>query len=331
MVQLLDIISSPATWIVLLIWALICILYADKRDPFLTRTWDLISKPNVFKVDQTPRSYRFYSRENMEDIAKAFLSALKTPFNEIVAQFKNWILAQVNIVHNKERPLRILGFLIYLAFLVVFVWADAISVVNTLYTLDLYTDNIPPWLGNWGIAVTMGSLGAAVVAGLIAMDIHGKKSILSWWEEHGDNSGWKTFGKVAIRIVAVLAAVVVLFFGIQRLTVLQPVYTSSPIVTFLVDTIVAIAVPLNTVLTTTLIALEGLLGLFLIAITLQAFLLGAVIVINCITTGLAYFIPWLLDTTYRILLLVLDLGFYVIATPFQWIGHIITAPFRPRK
>lgn len=322
-----DVFNSPATWVVIVIWALICILDAKRRDPFLGRIQDLITKPIVFKQDQNPESNRFYPRANLEDIATAILKALKYPLNGIVDGFKKWIKSQIELVWRKDRPFRILGFLMYLGLFVLFVWADAIAIVNTLATLRLLSGDVPEFLTRFELAVAMGSLGSVIAAGLIAMDIYGDESKLSMWEDV--KGTWKSIGKSSIRIILFLAFLIVFCFGLQRLQVMQPVYTSSPIVSFIVDAALVILVPLNTILTTMLIAFEALLGIFLLIIALQGILFGVLLFVNYIVTILAYLIPWGIDTLWRLIVMIVDFVFYVIATPFQWIGSLLS-PFRSR-
>lgn len=323
MLELLtNIINSQIFAPFVIVWLIICFANQNARESFLKRLSILISKPIIFKEDEFPNDYVFYPRRLLEQTSMMFRDALHYPLRGVIEQFTLWIKLQVSLASSSNRPLRVVGYFIYLAFFILFAWANAIGIVTSLDLLNIFSGQVPQLLTSFEVAVFMGSLGSIVVAGLVLMDIQSERSMLSNWDEHGRY--WQLTARIVAVIIIIFAVIIVMSLGLQRLVTLGLTENNEALKFFTNFAILAL-VPINNILTTILISYEAILGILVVLIAIQIPLLGTMYLINLISLILGTMLPLLIDVIYRFALLSLDLLFYIILTP---IDTVIGAPIR---
>lgn len=317
-----NIINSQIFAPLVIVWLVICVANQNARKLFLNRLSILLSKPIIFKEDDYPTEYALYPRRILEQTSMMFQKALTHPLDVIIEQFKLWIKLQTNLASRPEASTRVVGYFIYLGMFILFAWANAISIINSLDILGLYVEQIPAFLTSFEVAVFMGTLGTVVVAGLVLMDTQRSNSVLSNWDEHG--MYWKNAARMTSIIVIVSAVMIVMALGLQRLFITGVSVQNDSLRLFTNFAILAL-VPINNVLSIVLISYEAILGILVVLVAIQMPLLGIMYVINFISTVLGTLLPFLFDLLYRFILLVLDFLSYVIITP---IDTIIGEPIR---
>ena len=168
---LYEILTSDGFYYFLVVWVLICIAAATKRNELLNRLKNLISKPIIFDVDKTEPD-GLYPRELFERTAKAFADFLEKPFNAIIDGLGKWIGSLNKLVTDENKKWLTFGYALFLLLFVFFIFADAIAISNTLVFYGLLDVN-DLWqpLTRYEFATAGGSLFAILVAGLITSEI----------------------------------------------------------------------------------------------------------------------------------------------------------------
>lgn len=302
-----------------IVWLIICVANQSARKSFLSRLSILVSKPIIFEKDEYPNDSNLYPRRLLEQIATMFQKAFTQPLEVVIDQFKLWIRLQASFAYRPETPIRIVGYFLYLALFILFVWANAISVVTSLDILRIFDGPIPALLTSFEVAVFMGTLGSAIVAGLVLMDIQSERSVLSNWDEH--RGMWKRTATTFALIIIFLVLLIVMALGLQRLSTIG-VLTGSVMTTAITNFTIIALVPVNNILSTVLISYEAILGILVVLVVIQLPLLGIMYILNYLLSIMGTLLPILLDIIYRILLLILDLLFYLILSPIDTVFGI---------
>jgi hypothetical protein len=325
---LYNLVNSSAFWFVLLIWLLICIAWKEKREAFLARLASIIGKPMVFEKDPNPEQPPLFPRRTLEAVAMGAKNGLVEPLSGIAVSFSKLLKNLWSKVYNPNRPMRIAGYVFFFFALLVFVYADAIAIVNGLDAFGLLETGIPTFLTQYSIAVTMGSLFSVVIGALVFKEVHSEKSYLSDWED--TDGQWKQFGKMLSIVLVMGGFLVVITLGLLRLDALSDLRASlGPGFVAFGNIVVTILVPVNTVLATALIFEEGMikggiLALLLVGLTI----LATIYILDFALTIIAYVGPFLLDMLIRIVYFLVDLVFYIVITPIDAIVRVLSAPFR---
>jgi hypothetical protein len=301
------------------VWLLICIADKEARNALRVRLSTLVAKPLIFEKDPEPESYPFYARNLIERTAVVFREAFTLPLHSVISQFQEWIKIQTSLVYNPKSPKRIVGYFLYLVFFLLFVWADAIAIANSMASLNILSvKQLPQYLTYFEVAVFMGSLGSVIVAGQILMEIQSERSVLSNWDEQ--SLLWKGIARIIAGFLIVLAILVVISLGLQRLALLvnlAPEVVTS--VTAMGNFALVVFVPVNNILGAMLLFYEALLGIFVVMVVLQIPLLWVMYVVNILTTALGVMLPYIFDVVYRVTLIIFDLFFYILLTPIDLI------------
>lgn len=324
-------VHSVLFWVVVIMLLMVWFGWKKKRDVLLSALSGLITKPVIFEEDSDPESVRFYQRRFLEKIASGLKTHLVDPFGTLANNFKRSILQQgVTYASDKEHPWRTFMPVFMFAMLVVFIFADAIAIVNTLQLLQL-VEVVPVFLRNYGIAATLGSLAAFVIGIFVLTEVLAKESKYSTYSEK--DPVVKDIIKFLAVYLSIFGLLVVIFLGLDRAVMLGWI-PESDIISVGAKVATMVFVPLNTVIATALIFDEGIKGFVTILIVTEWILYALLVSINYLTHllgGLA--LPFLLDIVIRLLLIIIYLLFYIIVTPIDFLIYIITFParmFRPK-
>ncbi|GEM_PF-6888238 len=325
---LYEFLTSDGFYYFLFVWVLICIASAAKRNILLEKLKNLTSKPVIFDEDKS-EPVDFYPRTAFERIAKAIVDFLEKPFISIIDGLGKWINGLKSLVTDSEKKWLPFGYSLFFLLLVFFIFADAIAIANTLVFYGLL-DVADLWepLTRYEFATAGGSLFAILVAGLITSEIYSTKSQFTEWDKI--EGTWKDIAKAFTRILIISGFVVVFFLGMQRLISLGYFTNFGSTVRSGVDFVVTILIPLNTVLATALILIEGYKGLALVIILFLAIVLATVHILDYLSPLIRYVLPFTIDVVYRLILMAaFIIGFFII-TPIDLVISTVTAPFRPK-
>lgn len=324
---LYDLFNSNTFWFILILWVLVCIAWKAKREKLISRLGTILSKPVIFEEDPDPDTLPFYPRRFLEKVASAFTKGLVAPLVGLIAGLGKVIQGLWQRVYNPERPWRVVGYVFFLLMLLVFVYADAIAIVNGIDILGLLETGVPDFLTEYSIAVTMGSLFSVITGGLVYKEINSTKSIYTDWDEV--EGSWKEVARTLALILIIGGFVVVVTLGLIRWDALNT-QANGPDFTSIGNTIIAILVPVNTVLATFLIYEEGLIkGGSLVLIALLMIVLGALHGLNFVLSILAYVLPFLLDMVMRTLHFILDIVLYFAITPIDFVFSPLNRSRKP--
>jgi hypothetical protein len=210
-----------------------------------------------------------------------------------------------------------------------FIWADAIAIANTLSAAGALGGVLPDWLARFDVAIGFGSLGAIVVSVLLFLDIQSSKSKYTDFDTKGPS--FRAFVQSLCIIITFIGVVVVIAFGVDRLLLLNFWQDYREPLDRFVKITWYIGVPLNTVLTTSVIAAEGLEGFVTVLLVILTVFLGLLILLNKIAQPLAVVILVLFDYAYRLLLAILNVLWYIVITPIDAVIAIVTWPFRAMR
>ncbi|MBE0683142.1 MAG: hypothetical protein IH589_14625 [Anaerolineales bacterium] len=321
--------NSQAFWVVMAVWAFICIAWTERWKPVLERLGRLVIKPLIFKKDANPDNVPFYPRSFLEDSANGLRDTLKQPFTDLIRVVSGWFSNLANIIYSKDHPFRTLGYLLLLACFLFFVLADSIAVANTLVVLDLWSGTLPELLGRFDIAVFGGSLLALIIGMALVFEIRSNKSEFSQWSERDDRTKALALG-VAL-LVTLLSLITLIAWALFRLIELGQL-NSSPFLDGILNWVLFGLVPINSALAAAITFLEALRGLLVVVVLLGWIIIAVLYLVNYVVTILGSVVPFLFDILYRLVYIAIDISQWLISTPiqavvwpFQKIGDVFTS------
>lgn len=309
-----NLLNSQAFWVVLAVWAFVCIAWTERWKPVLERLGKLVIKPIIFRVDPSPDNVPFYPRAFLEDSANGFRNTLRQPFTDLIGVVSNWFRQLAGLIYDKEHPFRTLGYLILLLCFLFFVLADSIAVANTLVVLDLWAGTLPELLGRFDIAVFGGSLLALIIGMALVFEIRTSKSEFSQWSERDERTKALALG-IAF-LVTLLSLITLIAWALFRLIELGRLQ-SSEVLDGLLNWVLFGLVPINSALAAAITFLEALRGFLAVIVLMGWVIIALLYLLNYIVTILGSIFPFALDIFYRIVYVVVDISQWVISTPVQ--------------
>jgi hypothetical protein len=321
---LYNLINSPIFWILVGIWIAISLFSVKRLTELGNKLWGLISKPVVFEHDDDPDSIRGYPRAFLEAIAKVVFSALQMPFHGLVVGLGKWTSEQTQKYSETNKPFLAFGLMLFFLLTALFIYLDLIAITQALVSLGLVPlGTVWEPLNNYALAMAGGSIFAILIAILILEQIGSEVSAFTYWDQRRQGS-WIRIARVLINFLIVSGTVAVLLLGLQRLIALGYIQDLRETVELAVNVGISILVPLNTILTTSLIFSEGILG-FAVFLTLLAGLLRIIFfALDYVAVAVGWFFPFALDVIYRLVFFVLIVVWYFFYTPINIVGTWIT-------
>lgn len=255
-------------WLLIFValWLLLALLNREERENLGNLLAEIVAKPSV----QVGNSSNIYSKDELEGMAHRLADTIITPIDSLANHLKGWIDGMRERISSPGKPWKHFGYVLLLIFLILFIYADAIAIANTLEAVGLLS-GVPPLLTRYEIAVTLGSIGSVVVAGMIAHEIFGKAEFTDWNEGHGL---WKVIAALITIFLLIAGLVVVVALGLARYRVFVTLEPAADVrIQQLVSAAILILVPVNTVLATILIHREGIKGIQVLFLLLTNILL----------------------------------------------------------
>ena len=312
---------SPVFWVILGIWAFILIASTAKSKAMIFRISTLIMKPIIFKQDPQPQNISLYPRKFLEEMARTILEILTYFFSAVQRALSNWIQRRfLPIVYEKSHPYRAVASLLFLAFLALFQWALAIAGATVLPLIGAVPTPLPAPLLNYQIVALSGSLIACIVSMTIYLEILQRESILT------DLSEKPAYLRGITRVLATLllldTIITVVVLGLIRKTGLI-ILSPTPFKEAIIQVVMFVVLPSNCFLGALLVfpyAIKGVMILLYIALWIiiaMIWTLGSVVRILGV---IAFFV---IDLMIRTLHIVLDICFWVVVTPVQFIFYFL--------
>ncbi len=316
-----NLLNSQVFWVLLLVWAFICIAWVERWKPLFERLGKLFLKPVIFKPASISDDIPFYPRSFMEESANGLRDTLRKPFADIIKVFSGWISNQYRLVYDKDHPFRTLGHLLFFGSFLFFVLADAIAVANTLQVLGYWSGTMPPILARFDLAVFGGSLLALIIGIVHVSEIQSADSEFSRWSERDTRT--KALARAFSFLVALLSLITLIAWALFRLIELGKLQ-SNPILDTILNWILFGLVPINSALGAAITFSEAMIGFVVAGVLIEWILIGILYLIDYAVTILGTILPFVFDLVYRLVYIVVDILQWFITTPVQ----LVMLPFR---
>ncbi|MFC2065109.1 hypothetical protein ACFLXB_08445 [Chloroflexota bacterium] len=307
------------TWQVLLIigiiWLFTDFAWISRWKDLLSRISKLFSAPWVFAKDPTPDRHPAYPREFMEQLAQADLPAAKADDGS-VNSLTHWWKSLSSRVLGEVSPLISIGHVLSLVFFVFFIYADAVTVANTLVLIGVQSPDLPHLLTRLDLAILGGALVSATVGVWIMVEMLGKGEFISTADMTKGQK--RVYGTIAFMVI-IFSMLVMLALAGQRMISLG-IYASTPQLEFLISFTLYGLLAINSSLAAALTFTAGAQGIVVLFI-----LVGAIISL------VMPILVFVLDLVWRIVVGVLDVVFWFLLTPFMAIPYGISRLFGAGK
>ncbi len=152
-------------YLLLLLWFLIALSNKTKRNDLFRRFLNLLSKPIIFETDEG-EAETLYPRASLEKFSSIMQ---KFSFSSVFDKVLNSMIDFIKI-NTQSKPQVLFSHFVKLAFFASFVFADAISVANTLSVLLPTLGNIPSYLTQYSYTVISGSVFSLMIGGWLLFE-----------------------------------------------------------------------------------------------------------------------------------------------------------------
>lgn len=280
--------------ILVILWIVIDLIWVDRWKSLIGRLGKLIIKPWIFSRDKEPNAPPLYPRELLEQLALNIRQEAKSGDT-----FQKWIRAQGDRVFDAYNPLRSLGYVLALVFLIFFLLANAIFIANTLILLGLMGE-VPPLLQRLDLSIIGGTFLSAIVGVWILIEMSGKSELIN---TDILSDAQKTIFKMLSVLVTIFSFAGMIALAAQRLIslgYLQATASTDLILSFILYGILAI----NSSLSAALVFQQAMSGLFVVTYLIIALING--------------FLPVLIfsvDILWRTAYIIVDLVLWAVFTP----------------
>ena len=291
----------PYLAVLAIIWLIVDFAWTGRWRALLARIGKLFSAPWIFEKDTEPEVHPAYPRKFLEQLAQNNISGGRADAGS-GDNLGRWWKALGDRVLGDVSPLVSIGHVLSLIFFLFFIFADAVTVANTLVLIGVESPNLPAILQRLDLAILGGALVSATVGIWFFLEMLGKGEFIA--VEKLSKGQKRVYGVIAVLITLFSVAVMLALAG-QRMISLG-IYHSTPTVDFIIS-----------------FALYGLLAInssLAAAITFSSGALGVVVLILLVAVVLGLVMPiliFLLDLLWRGVLIILDIAFWVIVTPLM--------------
>jgi hypothetical protein len=288
----------PYLPLIAIIWVVIDLAWIERWRGLITRMSKLFAAPWIFEKDTKPQEHPFYPRKFMEQLAMNNITTGRAD-SGTGDNIGNWWKSLSARVLGNESPLVSIGHILSLIFFLFFIYADAVTVANTLVLIGV-EGNLPVILQRLDLAILGGALVSATVGIWILIEMFGKGEFLATGKM---SRGQRTVYIVLSILVTLFSVLVMLALAGQRMISLG-VYASSPAMDFAIS-----------------FTLYGLLAInssFAAAITFTSAAMGIIVIIVLLALVLAVVLPalvFLFDLIWRGVIIVMDALIWLLFTP----------------
>ena len=305
--------------IIVVIWLIVDFAWVGRWRSLLGRISQLFSVPWIFAKDPQPQVHPLYPRIFLEQMAQANLptggsgSAGKPASGDALSR---WWRSLGDSVFGNVSPLVSIGHVISLIFFLFFIFADAVTVANTLVLIGIESPNLPPLLQRLDLAILGGALVSATVGVWMLVEMLGKGEFVATSKM---GRGQKVVYSIIAVLITIFSVLVMLALAGQRMISLG-LYTTTPQINFIIS-----------------FSLYGLLAInssFAAAITFSSAMMGIVVILLLLAMVVSIVLPvlvFLFDLLWRGVIIVLEVVFWALLTPILAIPYGIGRLFSSAK
>ena len=303
--------------IIVVIWLVVDFAWVSMWRSLLGRISQLFSVPWIFAKDPQPQVHPLYPRVFLEQMAQANLptggTGSKQGSGDVLTR---WWKALGDQVFGNESSLISIGHVISLIFFLFFIFADAVTVANTLVLIGIESPNLPPLLQRLDLAILGGALVSATVGIWMLIEMLGKGEFIATSKM---GRGQKVVYSIISVLITIFSVLVMLALAGQRMISLG-LYTTTPQINFIIS-----------------FSLYGLLAInssFAAAITFSSGMMGIVVIILLLAVVVSVILPvlvFLFDLLWRGVIIVLEVVFWALLTPIIVIPYLIGKLFTSAK
>ena len=288
----------PYLWLFVVIWVIIDFAWLGRSRELLARVSKLFSAPWIFEKDNKPQEHPFYPRKFLEQLAQNNISTGRFDSGTEDHASQWWKALSARVLGGVS-PLVSIGHVISLVFFLFFIYADAVTVANTLVLIGV-EGSLPAILQRLDLAILGGALVSATVGVWILIEMLGKGEFMATDQM---SKGQKRVYVVLSVFVTLFSILVMLALAGQRMISLG-VYASSPSMDFIIS-----------------FSLYGLLAInssLAAALTFQQAATGIIVLIILLAVVLAVVLPilvFLLDLVWRVVIVLVEFVVWLLFTP----------------
>jgi hypothetical protein len=301
--------------ILAVIWLLIDFAWVGRFNDLIKRIGKIFSSPWVFAKDPEPYGHPLYPRTFLEQLAQRDLPTQRNDGGASDSISKWWKSLGDSVLGN-ESPLVTIGHVLSLIFFLFFIYADAVTVANTLVLIGV-EGNLPVILQRLDLAILGGALISATVGVWIFLEMLSKKGEFIAVEKLGGAQKF-TYGFISIMVILFSIAVMLALAG-QRMISLG-IYQTTPTLDFQISFSLYGLLAINSALAAAITFTSGANGVIVLLI-----LLGAVV------TLVMPILVFIFDLILRVVIIVLDVVAWLLFTPFMAIPAGINRLFRSSR
>jgi hypothetical protein len=301
--------------ILAIIWLIVDLAWIGRWKELLARISKLARAPWIFEKDTESKEHPLYPRRFFEQLAQNNISERRATTPDSSDSLGRWWKSLGDRVLGDGSPLVAIGHVLSLIFFLFFIFADAVTVANTLVLIGV-EGNLPPILQRLDLAILGGALVSATVGIWIFMEMLGKGEFIATDKMSKGQKG--VFGTLAI-IVTLFSIIVMIALAGQRMISLG-IWATTPQIDFAIS-----------------FSLYGLLAInssIAAALTFTSGAMGVVVIFMLLAVVLGLIMPILVfvfDLLWRGLIVILDVIVWALLTPLMAIPFGLARLFRLGK
>lgn len=307
------ILSSPWFYVLVVLWLVVDIAAEKRRESLLETLNKLVHKPVIFDADSSSEAVPFYARGLLETFSAWFRDSLPALFKDFVELLKKALVKLVGIITKPDKPLLILGYTLSFILLLIYLYLDAIGVVTALVSKGFVSPDFPEIFQRFEYVAIGGSLFSLLVAGYILSQMTRKHSEISDWDNV--TGLWRVLARFIVFVLIATGLFAIVFLALELMIGLGHFENESQFLVALVDFTATVITRLNVALASILLFEDGLKGFVVVTILGIVSLLAPAIVLKYIAVPIGFFVPFVLDLSYRLLLIILFIVWFIITTP----------------
>jgi hypothetical protein len=298
------------------IWLIVDFAWVGRWKSLLERISQLFSTPWIFSKDPLAQVHPLYPRVFLEQMAQANLPTGGDSKSGSGDNLSRWWKSLGDQVLGNESPLVSIGHVISLLFFLFFIFADAVTVANTLVLIGIESPNLPPLLQRLDLAILGGALVSATVGVWMLIEMLGKGEFVATQKMM---RGQRIVYAVISVFITIFSILVMLALAGQRMISLG-LYTTTPQINFIIS-----------------FSLYGLLAInssFAAAITFSSGAMGIVVILMLLAVVVSIILPvliFLIDLAWRGVIILLEVIFWLVLTPILAIPYGFGRLFRSAK
>lgn len=299
------------------VWFLAAIANKSKRGELKDALSELVTTPTVYKEVGDEVKIDLYPRSTLEGAANGWKAWFVTPVGNAFSTVKGWFQnLQQGMFPENSHVWKAFNYFIILLLFLGYLYADAITVANTLESYGL-VGALDEALTRYDISILFGSLVSIVLGGVVANDVFAKGDFTDWGLKK--DSKWVWFAKFFSIFLILSGLYVIASLGAARFGRLVTLDTT--ILSFLQNNgqfVINILTPINAGIATALIADDAFnKGLRIVGLAAVSVLVVVLAIVWYLLGAVYGTVVYLVDVLWRFMLGVGNIIFFLALTPLD--------------